>query len=149
MRPYSPVVIALAGLTALALPMGIGRFAFTPILPMMQDDAGVAIAGGAWLASANDFATLLGALFATGTKIPIPMAIRGGLVIIGVTTLGMGLEDQVPVWVILKLFAGFATGLVLPFASAWALDRLVPLRRPLLNAAAFAGYGVGIAAVGG
>lgn len=149
MRPYSPVVIALAGLTALALPMGIGRFAFTPILPMMQDDAGLAIAAGAWLASANYFGTLLGALFATVTKIPIPMAIRGGLVIIGVTTLGMGLEDQVPVWVILRLFAGFATGWVLPFASAWALDRLVPLRRPLLNAAVFAGYGVGIAAVGG
>jgi len=149
MRTYSPVVIALSGLTALALPMGIGRFAFTPILPMMQDDAGLSIAAGAWLASANYFGTLLGALFAMVTKLPIPMAIRGGLLVIGVTTLGMGLADEVPVWIILRLFAGFATGWVLPFASAWALDRLVPLRRPLLNAAVFAGYGVGIAAAGG
>jgi len=34
-RP-SPIVIAFAGLTALAVAMGIGRFAFTPLLPIMQ-----------------------------------------------------------------------------------------------------------------
>ena len=31
--------VALAALAALAIAMGIGRFAFTPILPMMQQDA--------------------------------------------------------------------------------------------------------------
>ena len=30
---------SLAGLAALAIAMGIGRFAFTPILPMMLGDA--------------------------------------------------------------------------------------------------------------
>ena len=45
--------VAFAGLAALAVAMGIGRFAFTPILPMMQDDAGLSIADGGWLASAN------------------------------------------------------------------------------------------------
>ena len=45
--------IAWAGLAALAVAMGIGRFAFTPILPMMQQDAGLTVAGGGWLASAN------------------------------------------------------------------------------------------------
>ena len=52
--------IALAGLAALAVAMGIGRFAFTPILPMMLHDAGLSaasgglsVAGGGWLASAN------------------------------------------------------------------------------------------------
>src|SRR5262245_50155557 len=49
----APGGIAAAGLIALAVGMGIGRFAFTPILPMMQRDAGLSIAHGAWLASAN------------------------------------------------------------------------------------------------
>ena len=49
----SALTIALAGVVALAVGMGIGRFAFTPILPMMQEDAGVSIAMGGWLASAN------------------------------------------------------------------------------------------------
>ena len=36
-----PWAIALAGLVALAVAMGLGRFAFTPLLPMMQLDAGL------------------------------------------------------------------------------------------------------------
>ena len=30
-----PLTIALAGMLALAVAMGIGRFAFTPLMPMM------------------------------------------------------------------------------------------------------------------
>jgi len=148
-RASSPLVVALAGMVALAVPMGVGRFAFTPILPMMQVDAGLSLAAGAWLASANYLGTLIGALAATLARVPIQPAIRGGLVTIGLATLAMGLERRVPAWIALRLIAGIATGWVLPFASAWALERLAPLRRPRLNAAVFAGYGVGIAAAGG
>ena len=35
--------IALAALAALALAIGVGRFAFTPLLPMMQADAGLTL----------------------------------------------------------------------------------------------------------
>ena len=52
-RVHSPAAVALAGLVALAVAMGIGRFAFTPILPMLQKDAGLSVADGGWLASAS------------------------------------------------------------------------------------------------
>ena len=39
-------VIALSGMVALAMAMGIGRFAFTPMLPMMQVNAGLSVAAG-------------------------------------------------------------------------------------------------------
>ena len=94
-RASSPLVIALAGMVALAVPMGVGRFAFTPILPMMQLDAGLSIAAGAWLASANYLGTLMGALAATAVRVPIQPAVRGGLVTIGLATLAMGLERPV------------------------------------------------------
>lgn len=147
-RGHSPTVIALTGLAALAVPMGIGRFAFTPILPMMQVDAGLSITAGGWLASANYVGTLLGALSAMAVRAPVPVGIRAGLVTIGIVTLAMGLEHRVAGWTALRLLAGMASGWVLPLASAWALERLTPLQRPVLNATVFAGYGAGIIAAG-
>jgi predicted MFS family arabinose efflux permease len=128
--------------------MGIGRFAFTPILPMMQEDAGVSIAAGAWLASANYLGYLLGALSVIATPIRPEHAIRGGLVTIGLTTLGMGLHDSFALWIILRTLAGIASAWVLICTSAWCLERLVPLRRPLLESTVFAGVGAGIALAG-
>jgi len=144
----SPVVTALVGMVALAIPMGVGRFAFTPILPMMQADAGLSITAGGGLAFANYAGTLGGALAAMTVRVPLPAAIRGGLVAIGVATVAMGLESRFAIWIALRALAGAATGWVLPLASAWALERLA-LQPPALRATVFAGYGVGIAVAGG
>ena len=48
-----PLSVALAGMAALAVAMGVGRFAFTPLLPMMLHDGVLDWAAGSWLASAN------------------------------------------------------------------------------------------------
>ncbi|MDP3309506.1 MAG: YbfB/YjiJ family MFS transporter, partial [Polaromonas sp.] len=45
--------IAIAGLLSLATAMGIGRFAFTPLLPMMLSDGVIDLPAASWLASAN------------------------------------------------------------------------------------------------
>jgi MFS family permease len=128
--------------------MGIGRFAFTPILPMMQQDAGVSIAAGAWLAAANYVGYLVGALSVIFVPIPAPTAIRAGLVTIGVTTLAMGVHDAFALWIVLRALAGVASAWVLVSTSAWSLERLQPLRRPMLESTVFAGVGVGIALAG-
>jgi predicted MFS family arabinose efflux permease len=128
--------------------MGIGRFAFTPILPMMQQDAGVSIAAGAWLAAANYVGYLVGALSVMFVPIPAPTAIRAGLVTIGVTTLAMGLHDAFAGWLVLRALAGVASAWVLICTSAWCLERLQPLRRPMLESTVFAGVGAGIALAG-
>ena len=128
--------------------MGIGRFAFTPILPMMQQDAGVSIAAGAWLASANYLGYLLGALSVMAVPIGAERAIRGGLVTIGLATLGMGVHDHFAIWIALRALAGIASAWVLICTSAWCLQRLEPLRRPLLESTVFAGVGAGIAVAG-
>ena len=147
-RGPSATAVAVAGLTALAVAMGIGRFAFTPILPMMQEDAGVSIAEGGWLASANYLGYLLGALSVVAVRIRAARAIRGGLVTIGLATLGMGLQDSFAVWIVLRALAGIASAWVLICVSAWCLARLEPVRRPLLDSTVFAGVGAGIALAG-
>ena len=145
----SPTAVALTGLTALAVAVGIGRFAFTPILPLMQQDAGLSVAQGGWLASANYLGYLVGALSAMGLRVRPATATRVGLVLIGLATLGMGLEHRFAAWVALRWLAGVGSAWVLVFASAWCLERLAPARRPLLNGAVFAGVGTGIAVAGG
>src|SRR5216684_5368893 len=129
--------------------MGIGRFAFTPILPMMQQDAGLSVADGGWLASANYVGYLLGAMSAMVIRARPAIAIRTALVVIGIVTLGMGLERRFAAWVALRVLAGVGSAWVLVFASAWCLARLAPVQRPLLNGAVFAGVGTGIAIAGG
>ncbi len=57
--------IALAGMVSLAVAMGIGRFAFTPLLPMMLSDGVIDLATSSWLASANYLGYLVGALLCT------------------------------------------------------------------------------------
>jgi len=141
-------IIALAGMAALAVPMGIGRFALTPILPMMQRDAGLSIADGGWLASANYTGTFLGAVCAALMPVPAAPAVRWGMLAIGLTTPGMAVAGGLLPWVMLRALAGFATAWVLVFASAWSLARLTPLHHPVLKSAVFAGYGVGIAGAG-
>ncbi len=145
----SPLVVTLAGLAALAVAMGIGRFAFTPILPMMQADLGVSMAAGGWLASANYVGYLLGAVSAMAMRIPATTAIRAGLALIGGVTVGMALTSSFAVWIGLRALAGVASAWVLVFASSWCLERLAPLGRPVLPSAVFAGVGVGIAIAGG
>ena len=56
---------ALGGLAALAIAMGIGRFAFTPLLPLMIQGGQIDVAAGGWIAAANYAGYLAGALTAT------------------------------------------------------------------------------------
>lgn len=143
----SPVAVAAAGLLALAVAMGIGRFAFTPLLPMMQGDAGVSLAQGGYLASANYLGYLAGALWATRPA-PSATAIRAALLTIGLTTLGMAFVRDFVAWAVLRALAGVASAWALVHVSSWCLGQLAPLRRPLLSGAVFSGVGCGIALAG-
>jgi MFS family permease len=144
----SALRVAFAGLTALAVAMGVGRFAFTPILPMMLEDAGLSIADGGWLASANYAGYLAGALSAIFIRLRPVLAIRGGLVVIGIVTLAMGLTHNFMLWAVLRTLAGVASAWVLVSVSAWSLERLAELRRPALSGTVYAGVGAGVTFAG-
>ena len=144
----SALIVALAGLIALAVAMGIGRFAFTPILPMMQEDAGVSLAMGGWLASANYVGYLAGALSVIWWRIGATTGIRAGLATIGLATLAMGLAQHLVLWLVLRALAGVASAWVLIYVSAWCLESLALLGRPALGNTVYAGVGAGIALAG-
>ena len=47
-RPVAAAPAALIGLVGLASAMGVGRFAFTPLLPLMQQAGTVSLARTTW-----------------------------------------------------------------------------------------------------
>ena len=140
--------IALAGMAALAVAMGIGRFAFTPILPLMQDDAGLTVVSGGYLASANYLGYLLGSLIATRLHARDEVAVLGSMLLIGSATLAMGFTTDYAVWLVLRLVAGIANAWIAIFAFSWCLDRLAALQQPVLNSLIFVGVGAGTLVVG-
>ena len=144
----SPLVIATAGFTALGIAMGIGRFAFTPILPMMQQETAVSVGQGAWLASANYLGYLLGSLSALTLRGRAATAMRAGFVAIGLATLSMGLTQSFAAWLVLRALAGVGSAWVLVFVSAWVLGELNRADRSTLRGVVFAGVGSGIAVAG-
>ena len=140
--------IAGAAMLALAVAMGVGRFAFTPLLPMMQDSYALTVADGAWLATANYAGYLAGALAALALPVSAATAITGGMLLIGLTTLGMGCTHEYSLWLALRALAGVASAWVMIYVSPWSLGRLVALSKPALNGRIFAGVGLGIATAG-
>ena len=149
-----PWSIALAGLVSLAVAMGIGRFAFTPILPMMLSDGVVELPGASWLASANYLGYMLGALLCTLQPwlwarfrwLPLlaySSLVRAGLIATGVLTLAMAW--QVPgAWPGLRFAAGITSGVVFVYTSGWCLSRLARLGVPAMGGIIYAGPGLGI-----
>ena len=148
MHKASASQIATAGMLALAAAMGIGRFAFTPLLPMMHEDYGVTVAQGSWLATANYLGYLAGALAAMAVRTSAAAAIGGGLAAIGATTLGMGIAHDYAAWLVLRAVAGVASAWVLIYLSAWSLERLAALDARHMSGRIYAGVGLGTMATG-
>ncbi len=158
LAPLPPWRVALTGMVALGVAMGIGRFAFTPLLPMMLADGVVDIRTASWLASANYLGYLVGALLCmvlpwlwrrAGRPLPPngPFMVRVGLAATTVLTLGMALHWPA-LWPLLRFAAGVASALVFVYISGWCLGQLALLGVPSLGATIYMGPGAGIALSG-
>jgi hypothetical protein len=152
------MAVALAGLVSLAVAMGIGRFAFTPLLPLMLAERSVDLAGASLLASANYFGYLLGALVCTfqpwiwrrlgrPAQVNGPALVRAGLVATVLLTLGMALELP-GLWPLLRFAAGVASAVVFLYTTGWCLEQLARRGRPEMGALIYTGPGAGIVASG-
>jgi MFS family permease len=156
--PLRPLALALAGLVALAVAMGIGRFAFTPILPLMLAEHSVDLGGASLLASANYFGYLLGALACTfqpwiwrrlgwPAAVDGPALVRAGLAATTLLTLGMAWHVP-PAWSWLRFAAGVASAVVFLYTSGWCLEQLARRGVAAMGALIFVGPGAGIVASG-
>lgn len=145
-----PWQVIAAGICALVLTVGLARFAYTPLLPLMREDAGLSAAQGGWLATFNYLGYLLGTLLAArvGDMQQKFRFYRIGLVLAVAATALMGVTTQPWAWSLLRLVAGLSSTAGLLLASGLVLNWLLAHQhRPRLGLH-FAGLGLGIVVSG-
>lgn len=143
-------VVAL-GVVALVVAMGIGRFAFTPLLPLMLRDGGFTTAAGAEWAAANYGGYLVGALTARRFAADPRRGLRAGLWGVVLTTLAVAALDGAALALpgaALRGASGVFSAWTLVCASSWCLGELARRGAASRGAWIYTGVGLGIAGTG-
>lgn len=135
-----PALRACAGLAAA---MGVGRFVYTPLLPLMEEQAGVSSSSTAFVATANYLGYFIGAvvLIARPGGARSQALFRVSLASLVVSEIVMIAAPNVPLWSVARLVAGIASAFVFVYSANALATRPFP-------GLGYAGVGVGIAVSG-
>ncbi len=144
--PRHPIFTALFGMMVLTLGMGVGRFLYTPMLPVMLAEKQLTFNQLSWIASANYAGYLAGSLLFSFGLFHLPSRLRPMLlasaVATGILILAMAIFTQPAVVMLVRFLAGVASAGMMIFGSMIVLHHT---RHPFVIAALFSGVGAGIA----
>jgi len=132
----------------MAVAMGVGRFAYTPLLVVMRGDAGLDVATAGLLASANLAGYLAGALAAMLPAMQKQRARTVTLSAYGVAALTAAMAGPASTWLAARTLTGVLSGFVFVLAVSMTLELAAATRSRWGSAVFFAGVGAGIAAAG-
>lgn len=140
-----------AGIFSLILALGVARFAYTPLLPLMQQQAGLGVAAAGWLAAVNYAGYLSGALIASriSSLVLKDKLYRIGMVLAIVSTLVMGLTTNVLVWALSRYVAGLTSAAAMLLGTGLIMNWLIRHNHRSELGIHFAGLGLGIAGCAG
>jgi predicted MFS family arabinose efflux permease len=140
-----------AGVFSLILALGVARFAYTPLLPLMQHQAGLGVAAAGWLAAINYAGYLSGALIASriSSLVLKDRLYRIGMVLAIVSTLVMGLSTNVVVWALSRYVAGLTSAAAMLLSTGLIMNWLIRHNFRSEMGIHFAGIGLGIAGCAG
>lgn len=138
---------AIAGMIAMAVAMGMGRFVYTPILPGMMEELHLSPADAGWIASANYLGYLVGALAAAGgwAQGRERMLMLVGLGASTALAASMGLSDTMGAFLVIRFLAGLTSAFVMVFMASIVFSHINAAGRGDLQAWHFGGVGLGIA----
>jgi predicted MFS family arabinose efflux permease len=136
----------IGGIFSLMIAMGIGRFAYTPILPLMQNALSFNDVVAGYLASSNYAGYFIGAILAgvLPLKKHKTFYLRGSLVISIFTTCMMGLSHSYIFMLIVRFISGVASAFIFVLASSIVLDKLAVTGKTNWSGLFYSGVGFGI-----
>jgi len=136
-----------AGVFSLLLTLGVARFAYTPLLPLMQSQAGLGVAQAGWLAAINYAGYLSGALLASqiNSLVLKDRLYRIGMVLAIVSTLVMGLTTHFWLWAVSRYVAGLSSTAGMLLGTGLILNWLIRHQHRSELGIHFSGIGLGIA----
>ncbi|MFD2230983.1 YbfB/YjiJ family MFS transporter [Alkalimarinus sediminis] len=141
------IKVLTAGVISLILMLGVARFAYTPLLPLMQQQASLGISEGGWLASINYMGYFTGVLIAASISNMMlkDRLYRLGIIVAIISTLGMALTTNFWVWSLMRYFAGLSSAAGILLGSGLILNWLIRHHYRSELGIHFAGAGLGIA----
>ena len=139
--------VLCAGIFSLILAMGIARFTYTPLLPLMHEQAGLGLVDGGLLAAINYMGYLCGAILASviNDVVVKDRLYRVGMVTAVVSTIMMGLSSNYTIWAISRFIAGLSSAAGLMLGSGLILNWLIRHNHHSELGIHFSGVGLGIA----
>jgi MFS family permease len=142
----NPYTLIIGGIFALFIAMSIGRFAYTPILPFMQEEAGFTTQFAGFLASSNYAGYLLGAIIASLVPLKRNRAIllRFSIFLSILLTFLMGVTYSHTSWMIWRFSSGIMSAFVFVLASSLILDQLAKQRKLGWVGVMYGGVGLGL-----
>lgn len=136
-----------AGICSLVLALGVARFAYTPLLPLMQQQARLGVAEAGWLAGINYAGYLSGALIASliNDLVLKDRLYRIGIVFAVLTTAMMGLSANIAMWAVSRYLAGLSSAAAMLLGTGLILNWLIRHDHRSELGIHFSGVGLGIA----
>jgi MFS family permease len=138
------VRVALCAFLALVVAMGIGRFAFTPQVPLMIGEHQLSLTSAAVVAALNYLGYLCGSFDAMRATRRVEWRLQAGVWgAVALTLLSAWVSGP---WQhgVVRFLIGWASGWAMVLIAAWSNEQLHRHQRPGLSAAVFAGPGTGI-----
>ncbi|EJL89441.1 YbfB/YjiJ family MFS transporter [Pantoea sp. GM01] len=136
--------VALSAFLSLVVAMGIGRFAFTPQVPLMIHDHQLTLTSASLVAALNYLGYLFGSFDAMRARHRVEWRLQAGVWGAVVLTLLSACVSGPWLHGLIRFLIGWASGWAMVLLAAWASDQLHHHGRPGMLAAVFAGPGTGI-----
>lgn len=141
------LTVLVGGIASLLLSVGVARFSYTPLLPLMQEQAGLGVFAAGALAAVNYSGYLAGALVAALVNdLALKYRLyRWGMVVALLSTVAMALTTHDLVWGLSRFFAGLGAAAGMLLATGLILHWLIRHDHRSELGIHFAGIGLGIA----